>query len=352
MSKLNERKWKEFCISEEFNIENSKAFHKSTLIETSSNGISYISRTNLNNGVEAVVKIQDDIVNKGNTIVFGAENATFFYQPNKYITGNKMYFIHSDKLNKYSGLFSQTALNKSIQNCGFGYGMGLTGTRVKRRQVILPTKDNGKPDYQYMKQYTKSIIDKKINTYKKYACSILEGLKYKEIESLENKEWGEFFLTDIFVNIQRGKRLIKTNQQSGNKPYVSSTASNNGVDNFIGNGINVRVFERCLSIANSGSVGASFYHPYKFVASDHVTHLKNEDLSEYVYLFITTFTNRFSGKYNFNREINDKRIAREKILLPINDDKEPDYEYMEQYIVNMKHKKIKQYLDYLEVKNE
>ncbi len=42
-------------------------------------------------------------------------------------------------------------------------------------------------------------------------------------------------------------------------PYISSTAINNGIDNFISNKKKVRVFSNCLSIANSGSVGACFY---------------------------------------------------------------------------------------------
>lgn len=45
-----------------------------------------------------------------------------------------------------------------------------------------------------------------------------------------------------------------------------------------------------------------------------------------------------------NREINDKRISREKILLPVNDKEEPDYEYL-------MYKKINQYLNYLEKNN-
>ncbi|OQA46737.1 MAG: Restriction enzyme BgcI subunit beta [Bacteroidetes bacterium ADurb.Bin302] len=99
-----------------------------------------------------------------------------------------------------------------------------------------------------------------------------------------------------------------------------------------------------MTIANSGSVGASYYHSYEFVASDHVTHLKNDKMNKYIYLFIATLTNRFSEKYNFNREINDRRISREKIILPVNKKNEPDYEYMEQYIKNLMIKKYKQYL--------
>ena len=70
-------------------------------------------------------------------------------------------------------------------------------------------------------------------------------------------------------------------------------------------------------------------------------------IDKYVYLFIATLTNRLSGKYNFNREINDTRISREKIVLPINKDLQPDYAYMEQYAKNIEYKKIMQYLDYL-----
>ncbi len=32
-----------------------------------------------------------------------------------------MYYIETDKINKYSGLFIQMMLNKSIIDCGFGY---------------------------------------------------------------------------------------------------------------------------------------------------------------------------------------------------------------------------------------
>jgi type I restriction enzyme M protein len=87
----------------------------------------------------------------------------------------------------------------------------------------------------------------------------LTKLNYKDVETLEDKDWHEFFIKDIFSMFQRGKRLTKENQVEGQKPYVSSTASNNGIDNFIGNKTGVRIFSDCLTIANSGSVGSSFY---------------------------------------------------------------------------------------------
>lgn len=181
---------------------------------------------------------------------------------------------------------------------------------------------------------------------------LFEGLSWhdvtqKEIENLAEKNWKEFFLKSIFKEVQRGKRLKKDDQILGEVPYISSTSMNNGVDNFIENNTNVRIFSNCLTVANSGSVGSSFYHPYSFVASDHVTHLANNEFSKYIYLFIAALTNRLSEKYNFNREINDKRISREKIMLPVTKKGELDFEYMEQYTKNLVARKRIQYNTFL-----
>lgn len=155
------------------------------------------------------------------------------------------------------------------------------------------------------------------------------------------REWREFFFVDIFTDIKRGKRLKKADHNNGNIPYVSSTALNNGVDGFIGNKDNVRMFDNCITLANSGSVGSAFFHKYKFIASDHVTKLKNNNLNQYAYLFMLPIINRLSEKYSFNREINDERIKREKFLLPVTPDGSPDWQYMEDYMRQKEQKIIK-----------
>ena len=57
--------------------------------------------------------------------------------------------------------------------------------------------------------------------------------------------------------------------------------------------------------------------------------------------------NRLSEKYNFNREINDTRIKREKVFLPVDLNGEPDYKFMEDYIKYLEQKKLLEYLDYI-----
>lgn len=164
-------------------------------------------------------------------------------------------------------------------------------------------------------------------------------------------EWKEYYIKDIFEKIQRGKRLTKANFIDGVTPYVSSSAITNGVDSFVGNKEKVRIFENCLTLANSGSVGSTFYHHYPFVASDHVTHLKNDNFNKYIYLFIASIIKRLESKYNFNREINDTRLKNEVILLPLTENSEIDYEFMEEYMKHLEAKMITKYLNYLKNKS-
>ena len=228
----------------------------------------------------------------------------------------------------------------------FSYGKQFRQKFADKLIILLPVSENGEPDFDFMENYIHELEQEKLSEYKTYAQKLVSELSYQDIESLENKKWKAFLLTDLFENIQRGKRLTKENQKDGSIPYVSSSAQNNGVDNYISNTMGVRFFEKCLSLANSGSVGSCFYEPFKFVASDHITHLKNLKNTKYSYLFTATLLNRLSQKYNFNREINDKRISNEIIILPITSDGKPDYSYMEQYTKNLMLRKYCEYLDY------
>ena len=62
---------------------------------------------------------------------------------------------------------------------------------------------------------------------------------------------------------------------------------------------------------------------------------------------MVTMLKNQSVNFNFNREINDPRIKKMKIMLPIVKEGTPDFKYMEQYGKNMMLKKYQQYLKYI-----
>ena len=347
MSKLtlDSVEWGEFRIKDVFEVANSKPYHKDKLM-LCNNGIEYVTRTSQNNGVEDIVSLESNyILNEANSISLGAENADFFYHENKYLTGNKMYCIKNQYINKFNGLFLVNIFRNSIKGAGFGYGKGLTGTRFKTRYILLPIDDNGKPNWQFMEDYIKQEMKVQSSKVASYYENKLMKLGFELLDY--DVKWKEFFFTDIFKEIKRGKRLTKSNQIDGNIPYVSSTGINNGVDNFIGNDEKVRKYANNLSLANSGSVGSCFYHKYEYIASDHITALTLDYADEYVYKFMSTIISRLEEKYSFNREINDKRISREKLFLPIDKNDEPHWKYMSNFIKKLEKENIEKTLNHI-----
>lgn len=163
-----------------------------------------------------------------------------------------------------------------------------------------------------------------------------------------DRKWTSLKVTNIFDRICRGKRLKKANHIPGQVPYVSSTANNNGVDDYIEAVTGTRVFSNCISLANSGSVGTAFYEPFSFVASDHVTALKTTQASKFAYLFMATSIEKQKSNFNFNREINDIRVRNMRIMLPITDTGEPNYKDISDYAEQKQRTMLAKYLDYAE----
>ena len=297
MLDLHDREWKEFRICDIFIIKAGKRLTKSDM---ASGNKPFIGATDNNNGITEFVSntnISEDSnvlgVNYNGSVV---EN---FYHPYTCIFSDDVKRFQTKQVqgNKYIYLFMKTVILQ--QKCKYAYGYKFNEKRI-------------------------------IQKYIKYIGNNIQiggG-----ITPLNQKKWKEFYLSDIFTDIQRGKRLKTADHIQGNIPYVSSSAVNNGVDALIGNTAKIRKFADCLTLANSGSVGKTFYHKYEFIASDHVTALKSDRLNEYSYLFVATIVQRLENKYSFNREINDMRINKEKIVLPIDEFDKPDYAFMEQYV--------------------
>jgi len=336
--------FKEVHITELFDIKGTKTTSIAELKKYKKGNLyPYISTKSKNEGVDGFFNY---FTEKGNVIVFdSATDGNIHYQKNN--------FSASDHVEKLIPKFNMTEnialyfvlLLKTATKGVFNYGYKLNQERMSKIKILVPYKDSNNVDYEYMEQTIKHLKNKKIKNYLVFSEKKITNLQYKKIEPLENKNWKSFNVYEIFENINRGKRLTEKEFIYGDMPFISSSSLNNGINAFVGNKEDVRIYDSCLTLANSGSVGSTFYHEYSFVASDHVTQLKNCKFNKYIYLFIATLIKRFGEKYYFNREISNKRLKRERILLPIKKDGTPDYQYMEQYIKNIMYIKYTKYFE-------
>lgn len=368
---LNRSEWREFNFIDVFKIKG--GFYNKKPPYENNGTIPFIGAVDKNNGITEFYSLEN-IENHSKTgwglnepterkifdencicVTNNGSVGFAYYQTHKFTCSHDVNPLYLKKrlLTPYIAKFFIGAIEK--QRVCFRYVRKWRPCRMVKSKILLPITSQGEIDYDFMEAYIEEIEKQKLGEYCEFASRMLNECQADiySVVNLEEKDWRPFYIMDLFEEVQRGKRLTKKDQEVGFVPYISSSAMNNGVDNYISNDKGVRRFENCLSLANSGSVGSCFYEPFEFVASDHVTHLKNKERTKFQYLFEATLLNRLSEKYNFNREINDDRISKEIILLPVNSEGRPDYVYMENYIKKIMGKKYREYLNFkMKIKND
>lgn len=334
MEKQISRTWKDFYLHDFFSCEKGNQNNMASLTEGS---IPLVSARKIDNGYKDFVSPNNKKLFPGHILTLNNDGdggaGIAYYQPHVMaLDSHVTALVPKLPLSRYQLLFVAMCITK--QRNRFGHGYSINTNRLRSFRIMLPCVEATEtPDWQYMDIYMK---DKEQELLKPTIEQLCKRLINSAIGGgggkLRQVNWKAFDFTEVFTEIQRGKRLKKADHTTGDVPYVSSTSLNNGVDGFIGNEGSVRRFSDCLTLANSGSVGCTFYHKYEFIASDHVTQLKRDGLDKYAYLFLAPMVQRLSEKYSFNREINDERIKREKILLPVNKDGQIDFNFMSSFM--------------------
>lgn len=356
MMTLMDRDWKAFYISDEkdngiFKLRASlSGIDKNKLVDCKDNDIPYITRSDFNNGVAMFVGKEQKAkykIDDGNVITIGLDTQTVFYQPHSFYTGQNIQVLYNERLNKYVAKFIIPLLKMQVSKLSWG-GNGATLGRLKRMQLLLPISDAGQPDYAFMEEFIKEREAVKRKQYLDYCKEQLKifGGGYRLIP-LADKQWESFFINEIFT-INAGKRLTKADMDNGNIPFIGATDSNNGITSWIATP-NISYDKNVLGVNYNGSVVENFYHSYGCVFSDDVKklHLRNHSDNKYVLLFFKTIILQQKIKYTYGYKFNGQRMERQKILLPVNVQGMPDYEYMEKYSKNMLREKIQNYISYV-----
>ena len=356
--KLTDREWKAFYISDEkengvFKLRASlSGIDKNKLLDSNELSIPYITRSDFNNGVSLFVgKEQKDKfkIDNGNVITIGLDTQTVFYQPYPFYTGQNIQVLYNDHLDKYVAKFIIPLLKMQVSKLSWG-GNGATLGRLKRMQLLLPISDDGQPDYTFMEMFIKEREAQKRKEYLDYCKEQLKiiGGGYNLIP-LADKQWKAFFIggDNGLFEIYSGKRLTVANMTEGECPFIGATDSNNGITNWVGNR-NETYDSNVLGVNYNGSVVENFYHPYHCIFSDDVKrlHLKECEDNKFALLFFSRLILMQKAKYTYGYKFNGTRMNRQKILVPIADSGEPDYEYMEKYSRNLLRDKIQRYIDY------
>lgn len=323
MKEINTENWQEFQIGKLFQVSRGRRFVVSKHKE---GNIPYYSASLENNGVTDY--ISNPLFIDRNAIIV----TTFcdaFYAKGEFTASDEITILHHEKMNEMNGLFIASAISKNAWK--YSFKVKAFQTRITEDTIKLPINKKGEPDWEYMDSYMKNIVqesEKKIKT--------LQNID-KQKHKIKINNWQDFSLggeSGLF-NIVKGTRLTKANMKEGNINFIGSSAINNGVTNYILNSERVHP-ANLITVSYNGSIGEAFYQNEPFWASDDVNvfYPKFEQNFE-IAMFLIPLIRKVGEKYKFVDKWKLEDMCNDKIKLPVNENSEPDWKYMENYMKNI-----------------
>ena len=294
--------------------------------------IAYISSTKMNNGISAYLTPPDFMTLYNNKLTLSNSGSVgyCFYHDYDFVASDHTTVIwikdESVKLNRDIALY----LKPIIESMRYKYNFGreIKDDRLAKEKILLPAY-GGNPDWRFMETYVQSLREKvkwsKIPTSNHSPISIFD------------RKWDEIEMDKLFV-FKKGKRLVKTDMQSGQTYFIGAISSNNGVRQLIdeeplheGN---------CITVNYNGSVGEAFYQELPFYASDDVNVLYPKSwwiLNRNIALFLITIIKENRYLFSYGRKWNTQKMKKSKLKLPVGDDGNPDFNLMERYILSLQY---------------
>lgn len=118
----------------------------------------------------------------------------------------------------------------------------------------------------------------------------------------------------------------------GNIRYIGATDSNNGVTAFISNDQYLHS-ANTISVSYNGSIAEAFYQNQKFWATDDVNVLYPKfKLNEFSAIFLCSLIHYEKYRFNYGRKWDKKLMEQSKIKLPTDENDNPDWQWMENYV--------------------
>jgi hypothetical protein len=289
-----------------------------TVSDNDANGVNFVARTAVNNGVVTRIRKIDGLDPQPAGILScagGGSVLSTFVQTQPFYSGRDLYTLTPKK---EMSLQEKLYWCMCIRTNAYKYTYG--------RQANKTLKDIELPDTIPRWVYSTSVTP------------IKTKVTPQSVSLRPMEQWTAFCVGDMFT-LARGKISNVTECENGKIPLVTAYTQNNGVSNYIACDEQYYNPGNCITVANTGqgSVFRAYYQPALFVPSNNVTCLtgKNFKLNKYIGLFITTLCWLEIPRYSYGRIVNNKQLAETMLKLPATPNGSPDWAYMEQYIKSL-----------------
>lgn len=336
--KIDTSNWGEFVVGELFpTIVKPPVLHTRQVVESES-GLPYVVRTKYDNGIKCRVRPVENVEpSPAGVITWGAENATFFYQPEEFYSGRDIYYIDTRKLSVNACFFLTTCLQTVAHK--YPYNFGLFPHLLRAERIKLPVDASGEPDWAYMDVYMSRV-----------AREAAAGLDFLAgagglVGHVDTSNWVEFVIGDLFeklnlrvLNPSFNKTLDVAETPSGefSLPLVNAKHGNNGIM-FYGREADFESAEMTIGIVQNGAsaTGDVYAHPYKtgVLWDAYLVKPRASIDSEGVLLFLATVIERaIKERFGYHDKCVWGKAKKLTVSLPVTPSGEPDWAYMDVYM--------------------
>ncbi len=325
MKRINIESWKEYKLKDiGFSI-----FHGSRQkqAEREAGNVPLLTAGKENQGVAAYIgnplcQYQDPVT----VDMFG----NCFFHKGIYSGDDNIYFFINKDLNDVIKIFISSIINKQ-NSILYNFKSQFRQQQADALTVILPSKSDNTPDYEYIESYMKNIMQESEKNIEK-----LNNI-HNSKKTIDILGWREFSLggDNGLFRIVKGTRLTKANMKDGNINFIGSSSVNNGITNHISNLEHIHP-ANLITVSYNGSIGEAFYQEKPFWASDDVNvFYPNFKQSFEIAMFLIPLIRKIGQKYKFVDKWKLEDMCNDKITLPINGNGEPAWDYMENYMKNI-----------------
>ncbi|PRL67367.1 Restriction enzyme BgcI subunit beta [Haemophilus influenzae] len=291
----------------------------------------YVARGDKNNGIRGYISESEEYLNNGNTISFGQDTATMFYQKDAYFTGDKIKIFTEKfgKLNDKNAQYLLSTMKKSFSL--FSWGSSSFNEDILNNTIFTLPFIKNEIAFTYMDDFITELQAERLQELQGYlkvtglSDYTLTEEEQRAIDDLDNVEWGTFNIEKLFGKATRGKRLKSADRISGDLPFVTAGENDTGISAFIGN--DVELFK-----ANTITIdmfGSAKYRNYQYGADDHIAVVHCDKLAKEAVCFLTSAIHKVSnaGQFSYAKNFYAKDADELNISLPTKNNV-PDYALM------------------------
>lgn len=284
-----------------------------------------------------------------------------FYRQFKYkmVTHARVFSLKPKfKMTENQGLFLSNSFH--FINKKFGYENMCSWVKIKEEKIQLPIK-NEEIDFDFMESFIAELEAERIKELETYLLA--SGLKdytltleeEKILKDFENGliKFEEFDVIEIF-NVKNSGNILSRDivENTGDIPYLCASSENNAVSSYIS--YYERYIDKGDCIFIGGKTFVVTYQEKDFFSNDShnlILYLKDEEVKNKLnQLYLVTCINKsLSYKYSWGDSVSNKKIQKDKVLLPVKN-KKPDYEIMTIFITAIKKLVIKNVVIYTDKK--